>query len=92
MRFWLLVRTHPLSAVFFLALVVRLINVGLLHGERAFFAEADAVSYWAAGAALAKGDRFWPTLASMIDRMPLYPLLLAAVRSTLQPCRRCSSC
>ena len=82
MRFWLLVRTHPLSAVFFLALVVRLINIGLLHGDRAFFAEADAVSYWAAGATLAKGDRFWPTLASMIDRMPLYPLLLAAVRST----------
>jgi Dolichyl-phosphate-mannose-protein mannosyltransferase len=82
MRFWLLVRTHPLSAVFFLALAVRLINIGLLHGDRAFFAEADAVSYWAAGAALAKDDQFWPTLASMTDRMPLYPLLLAAVHGT----------
>jgi 4-amino-4-deoxy-L-arabinose transferase-like glycosyltransferase len=76
-----MLRAYPLSAVFVLALIVRLINIGLLEGDNAFFAEADAPVYWAAGAALAKGDGFWPTLANMTDRMPLYPLLLAAVRS-----------
>ena len=39
--------------------------------------------YWALGAELAKPETFWPTLLSMTDRMPLYPLLLAGVQSTL---------
>jgi len=78
----LLARAHPLLTVFVLALIVRLINVGLLEGDNAFFAESDATIYWAEGAALAKGDTFWPTLSSMTYRMPLYPLLLAGVRST----------
>jgi 4-amino-4-deoxy-L-arabinose transferase-like glycosyltransferase len=82
MRFWQCARAHPLLTVFVLALVVRLINVGLLQGDNAFFAESDAASYWATGAALAKGSEFWPTLSSMTERMPLYPLLLAGVRST----------
>jgi len=75
------VREHPLLAVFVLALLIRLTNVALLHGGNAFFAEADAITYWAMGAALAKPSGFWPTLSSMTDRMPLYPLLLAAVWS-----------
>ena len=75
------VRAHPLLAVFVLALLIRLTNVALLHGGNAFFAEADAITYWAMGAALAKPSGFWPTLSSMTDRMPLYPLLLAAVWS-----------
>src|SRR6266849_10472918 len=81
MRFLQRVRAHPLLTVFALALIVRLINVGLLHGDNAFFAEPDAATYWAMGAALTKPSGFWPTLSSMTDRMPLYPLLLAAVRS-----------
>jgi 4-amino-4-deoxy-L-arabinose transferase-like glycosyltransferase len=81
MRFWQRARAHPLPTVFVLALIVRLINLALLEGDKAFFAESDATSYWATGAALAKGYAFWPTLSSMTDRMPLYPLLLAGVRS-----------
>jgi hypothetical protein len=77
----LIVRAHPLLTVFALALIIRLINVGLLRGDNAFFAEPDAATYWAMGAALAKPSGFWPTLSSMTDRMPLYPLLLTAVRS-----------
>ncbi len=72
---------YPLLVVFFLALTGRLINVGLLEGDNAFFAESDATSYWAIGAALAKGDTFWPTLSSATYWMPLYPLFLAGVRS-----------
>ena len=81
LRCWLLVRSHPLPAVFLIAVVVRLINVSLLESDNAFFAEWDAYGYWFASANLAKPDLFWPTLVSMTDRMPLYPLLLAAVRS-----------
>jgi 4-amino-4-deoxy-L-arabinose transferase-like glycosyltransferase len=80
-RCWLLVRRHPLPAVFLIAVAVRLINVSLLEGDSPFFAEWDAYGYWFASATLAKRELFWPTLASMTDRMPLYPLLLAAVRS-----------
>jgi 4-amino-4-deoxy-L-arabinose transferase-like glycosyltransferase len=68
--------------VFVLALLVRLINLALLTGRDAFFAEQDTFGYWALGAALAKADTFWPTLASMTDRMPLYPLLLAGIQRT----------
>jgi Dolichyl-phosphate-mannose-protein mannosyltransferase len=74
---------HPLGGVFFLALSVRLLNLVLLKGDGSFFAEPDASSYWALGAALAKPDTFWPTLLAMTDRMPLYPLLLAAVEATV---------
>ena len=72
----------PLITVFFLALSVRLVNIALLKGDSSFFAETDALGYWALGATLAKGDTFWPTLLQLTDRMPLYPLLLAAVQST----------
>jgi Dolichyl-phosphate-mannose-protein mannosyltransferase len=71
---------HPLTTVFLFALFVRLINLALLTGRDAFFAEQDAFGYWALGAALAKPETFWPTLSSMTDRMPLYPLLLAGVQ------------
>jgi hypothetical protein len=74
--------THPLWTVFALALAVRLINLALLSGNDAFFAEPDAFGYWALGAALAKPGGFWPTWSAMTDRVPLYPLLLMAVRST----------
>jgi hypothetical protein len=81
MRLWHRALSHPLPTVFVLALTVRLINIGLLEGDNAFFAESDAISYWVTAAALAKGYAYWPTLSSMTDRMPLYPLLLAGVRS-----------
>src|SRR5262245_65576612 len=52
-------------------------------GRDAFFAEQDAIGYWALGAALAKPDTFWPTLSSLTDRMPLYLLLLAGIQHVL---------
>jgi hypothetical protein len=72
---------HPLVTVFVLALSVRLINLALLAGNDAFFAEDDTFGYWALGAALAKPGSFWPTLLALTDRMPLYPLLLGAMQS-----------
>jgi hypothetical protein len=80
---WRALVAHPLGAVFLLALSTRLLNLALLRGNGSFFAEPDASSYWALGAALAKPDTFWPTLLAMTDRMPLYPLLLAAVEGTV---------
>ncbi len=77
---WARAAEHPLTIVFVLALCVRLINLALLTGRDAFFAEQDAFGYWALGAALAKPDTFWPTLLSLTDRMPLYLLLLAGVQ------------
>src|SRR5262249_54757265 len=77
---WQRADDHPLATIFLLALIIRLINLALLTGRDAFFAEQDALAYWTLGAALAKPDSFWPTLSSMTDRMPLYPLLLAGVR------------
>jgi hypothetical protein len=71
---------RPLTSVFLLALLVRLINVALLANRDAFFAEQDTFAYWMLGAALAKPETFWPTLSAMTDRMPLYPLLLAAIQ------------
>ena len=80
---WAHAADHPLVTVFVLALGVRLINVALLTGRDAFFAEQDAIGYWALGAALAKPDTFWPTLSSLTDRMPLYLLLLAGIQHAL---------
>jgi hypothetical protein len=80
---WRYAAAHPFTTTFISALVVRLVNVALLRGNDAFFAETDAHLYWALGAELAKPEAFWPTLLSMTDRMPLYPLLLAGVQSTL---------
>jgi 4-amino-4-deoxy-L-arabinose transferase-like glycosyltransferase len=77
---WRRAAAHPLKTVFALALLVRLINLAFLRGNDAYFAEQDTIGYWALGAALARPDGFWPTLLSMTDRMPLYPLLLAGVR------------
>jgi len=71
-----------LIGVFALALLVRLLNIAFLDGNLAFFAEQDALTYWALGAALAKPEGFWPTLLAMTDRMPFYPLLLADVWAT----------
>jgi hypothetical protein len=77
---WRRAADHPLATIFLLALFIRLINLALLTGRDAFFAEQDTFAYWALGAALAKPDGFWPTLSAMTDRMPLYPLLLAGVQ------------
>src|SRR5262249_46022673 len=77
---WARAAEHPLTIVFVLALCVRLINLALLTGRHAFFAEQDALGYWALGAALAKPNMFWPTLLSLTDRMPLYLLLLAGLQ------------
>ena len=83
MPVWHGVRAHSFLLVFVAALVVRLINLALLQGDHAFFAEPDTASYWATGAALATPRSFWPTLSSMTERMPLYPLFLAGFRSVL---------
>jgi hypothetical protein len=77
---WQRAADYPLATIFLLALFIRLINLALLTGRDAFFAEQDTFAYWALGAALAKPDGFWPTLSAMTDRMPLYPLLLAGVQ------------
>jgi 4-amino-4-deoxy-L-arabinose transferase-like glycosyltransferase len=74
---------HPLTAVFVLALLVRLINIALLKGNDSFFAEADSHFYWQLGASLAKPETFWSTLLSETERMPIVPLLAAGVQSTL---------
>src|SRR5262245_37129594 len=78
---WERAADRPLSTVFLLALLVRALNLALLGGNSAFFAEDDTIVYWKLGAKLATPDEFWPTLLSTTDRMPLYPLLLAGVRS-----------
>ena len=78
---WRALAARPFGAVFALALAVRLINLALLDGHGAFFAEQDTFGYWALGAALVKPGGFWPTWSAMTDRMPLYPLLLAGVQS-----------
>jgi hypothetical protein len=80
MLFWQRARAHPFVAVFLLALLVRAINLGLLRGDDAFFAEPDAYAYWKL-AGLFRTEGFWTTLSSMTDRMPLYPLLLAGIQS-----------
>jgi 4-amino-4-deoxy-L-arabinose transferase-like glycosyltransferase len=80
---WRPLVAHPFGVVFLLALSMRLLNLVLLRGNGSFFAEPDTLSYWALGAALAKPDTFWSTFLAMTDRMPLYPLLLAAIESTL---------
>jgi 4-amino-4-deoxy-L-arabinose transferase-like glycosyltransferase len=80
MALWNRAADHPLKTVFFFALLVRLLNLALLRGNDAFFAESDTFGYWALGATLAKPDTFWSTLLAMTDRMPLYPLLLGAVQ------------
>jgi hypothetical protein len=72
---------RPLTTVFVFALAVRLINIALLKGDASFFAETDTLVYWPIGTELTKPDGFWPTLLSMTYRMPLYPLLLATIKS-----------
>jgi hypothetical protein len=72
---------RPLTTVFVFALAVRLINIALLKGDASFFAETDTLAYWGLGGELAKPDAFWPTLLSMTYRMPLYPLLIAGIKS-----------
>jgi 4-amino-4-deoxy-L-arabinose transferase-like glycosyltransferase len=74
-------QAHPLGTVFVLALLVRLSNLALLRGDDSFFAEPDALGYWALGTELTKPGGFWPTLVAMTDRMPLYPLLVAGVQA-----------
>lgn len=78
---WELAANRPLATVFLLALLVRALNLTLLGGHSAFFAEEDTIAYWKLGAKLATPGEFWPTLLSTTDRMPLYPLLLGGIRS-----------
>jgi hypothetical protein len=80
---WRRACAHPLKTVFVLALLVRLINLALLRGDASFFAETDARGYWDLGALLTEPATFWANLSFMTDRMPLFPLLVAGVQSTL---------
>jgi 4-amino-4-deoxy-L-arabinose transferase-like glycosyltransferase len=75
------VAAYPLTSVFCVALAIRLANVVLLPGREAFFGEADSRMYWELGRALANPATLLSTLQSMTDRMPLYPLLLAAIQA-----------
>src|SRR5262245_65034152 len=79
--FWQRAADRPLTTVFCVALLVRALNLALLGGNSAFFAEEDTIAYWKLGAKLVTPGEFWPTLLSTTDRMPLYPLLLAGIRS-----------
>jgi hypothetical protein len=54
-----------------------------LRGNESFFAELDAHGYWDLGASLTEPATFWLNFSAMTDRMPLFPLLLAGVQSTL---------
>jgi hypothetical protein len=81
--FWHRATAHPLKTVFVLALLVRLTNLALLRGDVSFFAELDAHGYWDLGASLTEPATFWLNFSAMTDRMPLFPLLLAGVQSTL---------
>ncbi len=83
MTLWRAAVARPLATVFVLALLVRLINIAMLHGNDSFFAEPDTLVYWRLGGSLAKADTFWPAFMSMTDRLPLFPLLLAGVQATL---------
>jgi 4-amino-4-deoxy-L-arabinose transferase-like glycosyltransferase len=78
---WSRATDHPFKTIFVLALAVRLANIALLRGDDSFFAEPDTRGYWAMGAALAKSDAFWPELATLVGRMPLYPIFLAFVQA-----------
>jgi len=69
-------RPHSILIVTFLfAASVRLIYIATLHGDASFFAEADTHVYWS------EGGQLWRTLSTSTDRMPLYPLFLAACRA-----------
>src|SRR5262245_32905531 len=79
--FWQRAADRPLLTVFLLALLVRALNLALLGGNGAFFAEEGTIAYWKLGVKLANAGEVWPTLLSTTDRLPLYPLLLAGIRS-----------
>ena len=69
-------RPHSiLIPVFLFAAAIRLIYIATLHGDASFFAEADTHAYWS------EGGQLWRTLSTSTDRMPLYPLFLAACRA-----------
>jgi 4-amino-4-deoxy-L-arabinose transferase-like glycosyltransferase len=60
---------------FLFAAAVRLIYVATLRGDASFFAEADTGLYWSLS------EDLRTTLFTATDRMPLYPLFLAACRA-----------
>jgi 4-amino-4-deoxy-L-arabinose transferase-like glycosyltransferase len=69
-------RPHSiLIPTFLFAAAVRLIYVATLHGDASFFAEADTGLYWTLS------EHLRDALLTTTDRMPLYPLLLAACRA-----------
>ncbi len=71
-----------LLAVFFAALVVRLLCVGLTgRGEGERF--SDAADYHSYAVSLVERGRYENTLGDRASRMPGYPLLLAAQYATL---------
>jgi len=69
-------RPHSiLIPTFLFAAAVRLIYVAALHGDASFFAEADTGLYWS------MSEDLRSVLLTTTDRMPLYPLFLAACRA-----------
>lgn len=64
-----------LLATFLLAAAVRLAYIATLSGDASFFAEPDTRVYWALG------EHLRDTLLNTTDRLPLYPIFLAACRA-----------
>jgi 4-amino-4-deoxy-L-arabinose transferase-like glycosyltransferase len=68
-------RPHSiLIPTFLFAAAVRLIYVATLQGDASFFAEADTGLYWSM-------SEYLRSALTATDRMPLYPLFLAACRA-----------
>lgn len=79
---WQMLDNHYLLTTFGVALAVRLINLLLLSGDSNFyFSQNDSATYWSLGAGLAHSHAFVPSLLSITDKMPLYPLLLGSGQS-----------
>jgi hypothetical protein len=67
-------RWFPL-AIFLLAAATRLAYVATLSGNASFFAEPDTAVYWELS------EHLRDTLLNTTDRLPLYPMFLAASRA-----------
>lgn len=69
-------RPHAiLIATFLFAAAVRLLYVATLGDDASFFAEPDAAIYWTLS------EHLRATLLTTTDRLPLYPVFLAACRA-----------
>jgi hypothetical protein len=71
---------HPYTTIFAVALAMRLVNLALLSGDDAYFAESDTNIYWQAN----RSSDVWGNIKGIFlatDRMPLYLLLVEVLRA-----------